>query len=141
MEHISTDLQRPKIPFSRLKLADGRYWEERQELHLLQTGRDLLRAYRDKPARGLLALGGIDFGLAASVGAKQDSGALTTASGGSLSRAITHAAATFRDGFSPLPASGEEATRVMEWYETARKDEPAAPNWSCYPPATRHRAP
>jgi hypothetical protein len=48
------------VPFARLKLADGHYWEERQEVRLLQTGRDLLRADPDKPARGLLALGGID---------------------------------------------------------------------------------
>ena len=53
------------VPFARLKLADGRYWGERQEVRLLQTGRDLLRPEPDKPARGLLALGGIDFGAAA----------------------------------------------------------------------------
>jgi len=113
------------VPFSRLKLADGRYWEERQEVHLLQTSRDLLRTGPDKPDRGLLALGGIDFGVAASAGAKPDSGVLAAAGGQGLSGAITRAAATFRDGFPPLPASGEEGTQVKEWYEAARRDEPA----------------
>jgi hypothetical protein len=46
------------VPFARLKLQDGRYWGERQEVRLLQSGRDLLRPDADKQARGLLALGG-----------------------------------------------------------------------------------
>jgi hypothetical protein len=46
------------VPFARLKLADGRYWGERQEVRLLQSGRDLLRPDSDKAARGLLVLGG-----------------------------------------------------------------------------------
>ena len=50
------------VPYSRLRLADGRSLEERQEVHLLGTGRDLLRPDPDKPTRGLLALGGIDSG-------------------------------------------------------------------------------
>ncbi|MBO0837006.1 MAG: tetratricopeptide repeat protein, partial [Actinobacteria bacterium] len=48
------------VPFARLKRADGRYWFEGQELRMLQTGRDLLRPGADHPARGLIALGGID---------------------------------------------------------------------------------
>jgi hypothetical protein len=60
------------VPFARLKLADGHYWGERQQLRLLQSGRDLLRPDADKPARGLLALGGIDFGAATDEG-KPDS--------------------------------------------------------------------
>jgi len=35
------------VPFARLKFADGRYWGERQQLRLLQSGRDLLRADPD----------------------------------------------------------------------------------------------
>jgi CHAT domain/Tetratricopeptide repeat len=53
------------VPFARLRLGDGSYWTERQEVRLLQSGRDLLpRADSDKRARGLVALGGIDFGIA-----------------------------------------------------------------------------
>jgi hypothetical protein len=63
------------VPFARLKLADGRYWFERQEVRLLQTGRDLLRPGVDHPVRGLLALGGIDYDAGA---AGQEAGAAST---------------------------------------------------------------
>jgi hypothetical protein len=81
------------VPFARLKLPDGRYWEERQEVRLLQTGRDLLRTDPDKPARGLLALGGIDFGAVATDGARPDSVAVANSPG--RSAAITRAAEPF----------------------------------------------
>jgi CHAT domain-containing protein len=106
------------IPFARLKLADGRYWAERQQLRLLQSGRDLLRRDPDKPARGLLALGDIDFGTPAEVG-KPDSVVVAD-----RKDALTRAARTLRD-FKKLPASGEEAVQVKEWYQLGRKDEPA----------------
>jgi CHAT domain-containing protein len=109
------------VPFARLKLADGRYWGERQEVRLLQSGRDLLRPDPDQPARGLLALGGIDFGAAGIAEAKPDSPFLASARPG----AITRASGTFRDGFAQLAASGEEADQVTQWYRRLRKDEPA----------------
>ena len=76
------------VPFARLKLADGRYWGERQQVRLLQSGRDLLRADPDKRARGLVALGGIDFGVTAAEERNRaaspplpNSGAVTRAAG------------------------------------------------------------
>jgi tetratricopeptide (TPR) repeat protein len=108
------------VPFARLKLADGCYWGERQEVRLLQSGRDLLRPDPDKPARGLLALGGIDFGAAAIGDAKSDSLFFSDRAG-----AITRASSTFRDGFAQLAASGEEANQVKQWYRRLRNDEPA----------------
>lgn len=112
------------IPYSRLKLADGRYWEQRQQVRILQTGRDLLRPDPDKPTRGLLALGGIDFGAAASAAGTPDSAYVVAAGSPGLPGAVTRAAASF-GGFAPLKASGEEATRLKEWYRRYRKDEPA----------------
>jgi CHAT domain-containing protein/tetratricopeptide (TPR) repeat protein len=111
------------VPFARLKLADGRYFGERQEVRLLQSGRDLLRPDPDRPARGLLALGGIDFGAAAIAEAKADS--LFLASATDHAGAITRASGTLRDGFAQLAASGEEADQVTQWYRRLRKDEPA----------------
>jgi CHAT domain len=93
------------VPFARLKLADGRYWGERQEVRLLQSGRDLLRPDPDRPARGLLALGGIDFSAAAIAEAKPDSLFLGSAMPDHAG-AITRASGTFRDGFAQLAASG-----------------------------------
>jgi hypothetical protein len=112
------------IPFARLKLADGGYWEERQQVRRLETDRDLLRADPDRPARGLLALGGIDFGAAAATAAKPDSGFLAAAGDRGLAAALHRTAETF-GGFSPLPATADEATQVKDWYRRYRKDEPA----------------
>ncbi|MFO1434132.1 MAG: tetratricopeptide repeat protein [Candidatus Competibacteraceae bacterium] len=126
------------VPFSRLKLPDGRYWEQRQMLRLLQTGRDLLRPEPDRPARGLLALGGIDFdaqGSATDVKtAKPDTTATVTVAIAEQSllgprgdaawqdaRNLTRS--TLRDGFGPLPASQQEIDNVKEAYQKLRRDE------------------
>ncbi|MET4201970.1 CHAT domain-containing tetratricopeptide repeat protein [Bradyrhizobium sp. LA6.12] len=109
------------VPFAQLKLADGRYWGERQEVRLLQSGRDLLRADPDKRARGLVALGGIDFGAAAAETRNQSSVVYTAVNSGAVSRA----AGSFGNGFPQLAASSEEAMGVKEWYQRLRKDEPA----------------
>jgi CHAT domain-containing protein len=111
------------VPFARLKLADSRYWGERQQLRLLQSGRDLLRPDPDKPARGVLALGGIDFGAAPERG-KPDS-VVVAVTESNRKDALTRAAGTLHDGFKLLPASGDEANEVKEWYQRLRKDEPA----------------
>jgi CHAT domain-containing protein len=111
------------VPFARLRLADGRYWWERQEVHLLQTGRDLLRPNPDTPARGLLALGGIDFGAAPAETGQQDS-IFFAAAGSDRQSAVTRAAGTFRHGFAPLPATADEVKDVSEWYQLLRTDEP-----------------
>jgi CHAT domain-containing protein len=109
------------VPFAQLKLADGRYWGERQEVRLLQSGRDLLRADPDRRARGLVALGGIDFGAPAAEAKNPSSVVYTAVNSG----AVTRAAGSFRNGFAQLAASSEEAMGVKEWYQRLRKDEPA----------------
>jgi CHAT domain-containing protein/tetratricopeptide (TPR) repeat protein len=111
------------VPFAQLKLADGRYWGEQQEVRLLQTGRDLLRPDSDKSTRGLLALGGIDFGATA-IKVEPPNSIFLAGTGEDHVDAITRAAGTFRDGFAQLPASGDEANKVTEWYRRLRKDEP-----------------
>jgi CHAT domain-containing protein len=109
------------VPFARLKLTDGRYWGERQEVRLLQSGRDLLRTDSEKQASGLVAIGGIDFGDI-TAGAKNPNNVVYAAAN---SAAVTRAAENFRNGFPQLAASGEEATEVKEWYRRLRRDEPA----------------
>jgi CHAT domain-containing protein/Tfp pilus assembly protein PilF len=112
------------IPFMRLRLADGRYWFERQEVHVLQTGRDLLRPATDHTARGLLALGGIDFG-AAPVGDSPQDSMFFAAAGADRSAAVTRAAQTFHAGFGPLPATADEVKQVAKWFRTQHTGEPA----------------
>jgi CHAT domain-containing protein len=119
--YVAPDGMLNLVPFARLKLADGRYWAERQEVRLLQSGRDLLRGDPDKQARGLVALGGIDFGATAAEKKKTSSAPYTAVNSG----AVTRAAGTFGNGFSPLAASGEEAMEVKAWYQRLRRDEPA----------------
>ncbi|MFZ1413473.1 MAG: tetratricopeptide repeat protein [Defluviicoccus sp.] len=106
------------VPFGRLRLADGHYWEERQEVRLLATGRDLLRPDPDRPAKGLLALGGIDFGAT-----------VVTASRAAQPEGVFLAAVKRTresvGSFKALPASGEEASKVKDTYRLLRKNEPA----------------
>jgi CHAT domain-containing protein len=116
------------VPFARLKLPYGHYWAERQEVRLLQTGRDLLRPGADTLARGLLALGGIDFdagaaGKDARVAGPRDS-IFFMAAGSDHKAAVTRAAESFRGGFIQLPATATEVKEVTEWYKLIRKDEP-----------------
>jgi CHAT domain-containing protein/Tfp pilus assembly protein PilF len=116
------------IPFARLKLPDGRYWFERQAVHILQTGRDLLRPEADHQARGLLALGGIDFSAAPVGMGPQDTGpqdsVFFAAAGSDHSAAVTRAAQTFKLGFGPLPATADEVKAVTRWYQAQHAGEP-----------------
>jgi CHAT domain-containing protein len=112
------------IPFARLKLADDRYWFERQEIHLLQTGRDLLRPEADYPARGLLALGGIDFDATLNGAGPQDS-MFFAAAGSDRPAAVTRAATAFRAGFPALPATTGEVKEVAKWFGEQHSGEPA----------------
>nr|VFJ60188.1 MAG: Tetratricopeptide repeat-containing protein [Candidatus Kentron sp. DK]VFJ61298.1 MAG: Tetratricopeptide repeat-containing protein [Candidatus Kentron sp. DK] len=51
------------VAFSRLVLPDGRYWTQRQVLHQVRTGRDLLprEPVQGMETGGLLAIGGVDY--------------------------------------------------------------------------------
>jgi CHAT domain-containing protein len=57
------------------------------------------------------------------VAGRPDSTVLAAGSG--RSDALTRTAGTFGAGFAQLPASGDEAIEVKEWYQRLRKDEPA----------------
>ncbi len=107
------------VPFAALRGPDGRRLAEMQDVRLLQTGRDLLRQDADQPAKGLLALGGIDFGAAAAP-IRQASAILP---GSDLATATTRAAGALAAGFRPLPASAEEVNAIAGLYRRARRDE------------------
>ncbi|MCP4111968.1 MAG: tetratricopeptide repeat protein, partial [Desulfobacteraceae bacterium] len=50
------------IPFASLKLPNGKYLVQRQQINQLQTGRDLLSASIPKPSPVLIAVGGVNYG-------------------------------------------------------------------------------
>jgi hypothetical protein len=53
------------VPFGALRTEDDRRFLEVKDVRLLQTGRDLLRPAPERRGRGLVAMGGIDFGATA----------------------------------------------------------------------------
>ena len=96
--------------FERLTLPNGRYWIERQPVHRLQTARDLVRRFpAPTNARGLLALGGIDYGPP------------LAPDGDEAPPAAAHRnlAGQLEKGFEPLTASGREAEQVAVFFWTA----------------------
>jgi len=113
------------VPFAEVRLPDGRRWIERQEIRLLQTGRDLLRPPPDYPARGLVGFGGIDFDtsvVTTVASAEPAAGPDPATTTDDLHTAQTRTREAI-DKFKPLPASGAEIDAVAQWYRRLRKDE------------------
>jgi len=59
--YISPDGVLDLVPFSRLRLPDGRFWITRQNLRQVRSGRDLIAGPPVQSARGVLALGAVDY--------------------------------------------------------------------------------
>lgn len=61
--YIAPDGALDLVAFARLMVPDGRYWVQRQELHRIQTGRDLVESGSDPAsvAKGMIAYGGVDY--------------------------------------------------------------------------------
>jgi len=114
------------VPFAALLEPDGRRLAERLDLRLVQTGRDLLRPALgpDRPARGLLALGGIDFD-AATPAAPTPAETSSAATGGiGQAELQARAASALPRGFGPLPGTLAEVRAVAALYRRARPGEP-----------------
>ena len=62
--YVAPDGSLNQVSFGLLRTTDGQRVMDRLDLRLVQTGRDLLRPAVDKPAKGLVAVGGINFDLA-----------------------------------------------------------------------------
>jgi len=111
------------LPFHRLLDEGGRHLTTLFDLRVVQTARDLLRPVHDKPARGLLALGGIDFGAVPASTGEIKAGAFDASRDRmDLLRNVT--ADSFRSGFAPLANTGPEVTRIQQLYRQARPQEP-----------------
>ena len=132
------------VSFGLLQDPAGAALMNRMDVRLLQSGRDLLRQPEAKPAKGLVATGGIDFdgALAPAAAPKPtitsssfDTTALVPVSAGpssdpgqlaGLERLRSATAANLRSGFGALAYSGEEVAAVAEQYRRARRDEPVS---------------
>jgi len=115
------------VPFHRLVMPDGRYWAETATLRQVQSGRDLLRPRHDRPATGLLAIGGVDFDgaplqVASAKGAARSAGSDPLA--GEVERSRAAAAEMLRGGFAKLPGSAREVDEIQALYRVARPAEP-----------------
>jgi CHAT domain-containing protein/Tfp pilus assembly protein PilF len=120
------------VPFDALLDAAGHRLAERLDVRRLETGRDLLRPDPDRPSKGLIALGGIDFGprpvsrsaSASAADAHRAADAIVLAQGTAEAVAQQRAAETLRGGFSPLAASQGEIEAIGQEYRVNRRDEP-----------------
>ncbi len=77
----------------------------------------------DNLARGLLALGGVDFG-AAPIDSGEQGRIVFAAIGLDRHSAVSRVTTTFHNGFAELLASSREVKEVAEWYPLLRADEP-----------------
>ena len=112
------------VPFARLERGDGQLLAESVDLHIVQTGRDLLRQPIDRPGTGLLALGGIDFDHHEITTAALDQATVTSPFLPDPQQAGTATREALPGGFSSLPGSREEVERIASRYRTARPQEP-----------------
>ncbi|CAK8718434.1 hypothetical protein GMJAKD_07665 [Candidatus Electrothrix aarhusensis] len=61
--YIAPDDPLSLLSFASLRLPDGRFLAERQQINRLQTGRDLIKNGKDFPrGKGLVAIGGAEYG-------------------------------------------------------------------------------
>ncbi len=111
---IAPDGELELAPFARLRLPDGRFWVERQPLHRLLSGRDLLPTGTAGMGEGMVVFGGIDYstyGPAETAAAKEG----PAASGGEL-LAASRRLRDERGEFKLLEHTGVEAEGVAGFY-------------------------
>ncbi|MCI5149953.1 MAG: CHAT domain-containing protein [Candidatus Electrothrix sp. MAN1_4] len=110
--YIAPDIALHIIPFASLRLPDGRFLSERQQINRLQTGRDLLKGKINVHlGKGLVAIGGIDYGK---FGKASES----------LLAANSRTAQQLRDGIAPLKQSGREAQTIGEIFKSNTGESP-----------------
>ncbi len=122
---IAPDGRLQLTAFSALKLADGRYWVERQSLHRVTTGRDLLLSPTAE-GQGLWAIGGADYQSYPEVAVPTHPQIVekTPVVAPSADLSITKTRLRVqRGGFQPLPGTTPEARSVARDYREARADQ------------------
>lgn len=108
--YIAPDGPLSLLSFASLRLPDGRFLAERQQINRLQTGRDLLEDKEDVPlGKGMVAIGGVNYGPPPKTAEQIDLHQLATPFKG--------AARQLDDGFIKLPASRRETKNIFAKYK------------------------
>ena len=140
--YVAPDGALDLISFGLLRDASGAAMEAGMDVRLLLSGRDLLIQPPPQTAKGLVAVGGIDFGpppaaagAASGAAPKGDAPPVPpiktaerdgAAASPGLERLRAAAADSLRSGFAALPHSGEEVAAIAGQYRIARRNEPVA---------------
>jgi CHAT domain-containing protein len=104
------------VGFSRLVLPDGRYWAQRQALHQVRVGRDLVHHGSGRAAAGgMVAFGGVDYSGFSNVGAQSPAlGEAQETRDGLF--AMSRRLRDERGNFRRLKFTGPEAEAVGQFY-------------------------
>jgi CHAT domain-containing protein/tetratricopeptide (TPR) repeat protein len=125
--YVAPDGSLNLVSFGLLRGPDGQRVMDRLDVRLVQTGRDLLRPAADKPAKGLVAIGGIDFDLALPNAKPDATPATPIAQADAIVEPIKRTRGdtldSLRNGFGALKHSKEEVETVADLYGDARPDE------------------
>ena len=109
--YIAPDGPLNLISFASLRLPDGRYLVQRQQVNRVLTGRDLLNSTTTADSKKLIALGGVDYG-AFSKDATHKSRT------GDQTKHLNMRAARELDGFKYLEQSSKEASIIANIFTT-----------------------
>ena len=138
--YVAPDGMLSLVSFGMLRNGSGQALMDRMDVRLLQSGRDLLRLAEQQPAKGLVAVGGIDFNLSSGTAAQIAPGnptpikqapelrnALPGAESTRVAKTVEQlrnsTAQVFRSGFGPLPQSSKEVAEVARLYRQIRPNE------------------
>ncbi|MCB2262259.1 MAG: tetratricopeptide repeat protein [Candidatus Thiosymbion ectosymbiont of Robbea hypermnestra] len=115
--YIAADGALDLVAFARLVVPDGRYWVERQELHRIQNGRDLLKSGSDSAsaAKGMIAYGGVDYTNFPALDTTPSPPAATPPTTDGLIT-MTRRPCDERGNFGNLKFTGSEAKAVADFY-------------------------
>ena len=125
--YVAPDGMLNLVSFGLLRDVDGKRVMNCLDVRLVQTGRDLLRPVADKPAKGLVAIGGIDFDLALTATKPDATPAMQIAQADVIVDRIKRTRGdtldSLRNGFGALTHSKEEVETIADLYGDARRDE------------------
>ncbi|WLE96987.1 MAG: tetratricopeptide repeat protein [Candidatus Electrothrix communis] len=114
--YIAPDGRLNLLSFASMRLPDGRFLAERQQINRLQTGRDLLENKKDVPAsKGMVAVGGVNYG-------PQPVKITQQADLRQITPRVKGAARQLDNGFGKLSGSRRETKNIFSTYTEKYKN-------------------